>query len=231
LIGILDWRGLLLAYAGLMLLVNLPMVWLLVPQAPPRLKQTAAVDTGSRSPAEKHAVVLLGAFFALRWFITSAIAVHVLPLLGGIGLTEPEAIGVAALIGPGQVAGRIIEYAVGPRVDILVKARLGALLFPVGAAVLLQGGPVAATVFAVLYGMSNGIMTINRGTLPLAMFGADGYARMLGWLAVPVLLAQAAAPTLTAPLVEALPALDVFLLCGTAAAVAVMFLLPLRLPH
>jgi MFS family permease len=231
LIGPLHLRGLLLAYAGLMLLVNLPMVWLLVPPAPPRVRQTAAANTSPRSRAEKRSIVLLGGFFALRWFITSAIAVHVLPLFGGIGLTEAEAVGVSALIGPGQVAGRIIEYALGSRVDLLVRARLGAMLFPAGAAVLLVGGPAAATAFAVLYGMSNGIMTINRGTLPLAMFGADGYARMLGWLAVPVLLAQALAPTLTAPIVELLPAMDVFLICGAAAGVAVLFLLPLRLPR
>jgi hypothetical protein len=73
-------------------------------------------------------------------------------------------------------------------------------------------------------------MTINRGTLPLALFGPEGYARMLGWLAVPVLLAQATAPTLAAPLVAALPAFDVLLLYGAGAAVAVLFLLPLRLP-
>jgi hypothetical protein len=73
-------------------------------------------------------------------------------------------------------------------------------------------------------------MTINRGTLPLAMFGPDGYARLLGWLAVPVLLAQATAPTLAAPLVGALPAFDIFLIYGACAAVALLFLLPLRLP-
>jgi MFS family permease len=230
LIGILQWRGLLLVYAGLMLLINLPMVWLLVPRAPPRSTQTVTADPRPRSRAEKNAVALLGAFFALRWFITSTIAVHVLLLFGGIGLTRTEAVTVAALIGPGQVAGRIVEYAIGPRIDLLVKARIGALLLPVGAAVLPLGGPVAATIFALLYGMSNGIMTINRGTLPLAIFGAGGYARILGWLAVPVLLAQATAPTLTAPLVATLPALDILLLCGATAAVAVVFLLPLRLP-
>jgi hypothetical protein len=206
------------------------MVWLLVPPAPPRPHQQAAAGEAPRSAAQVRALVLMGAFFALRWFITSAIAVHVLSLLQGIDLTETEAVGVAALIGPGQVAGRILEYVIGPRIDLLVKAKIGALLFPLGAGLLLLGGPYAATGFAVLYGMSNGIMTINRGTLPLAMFGPAGYARMLGWLAVPVLLAQATAPTLTAPLVTALPALEVFLLCGAAAAVAVLFLLPLRLP-
>jgi len=230
LIGWFGWRGLLLGYAGLMLAVNLPMVWLLVPPAPPRPVQ-AAVEGGLwRSPAQIRSLVLLGAFFAVRWFITSAIAVHVLSLLQGVGLSEVEAVGVAALIGPGQVAGRILEYVIGPRVGLLVKARVGALLFPLGAGLLLLGGPYAATGFALLYGMSNGIMTINRGTLPLALFGAAGYARVLGWLAVPVLLAQATAPTLTAPLVAALPALEVFLLCGAGAGVAVLLLLPLRVP-
>jgi hypothetical protein len=230
LIGALDWRGLLLSYAGLMLLVNLPMVWLLVPPAPPRAPQDAAKTDLPKSSAQRRALVLLGAFFALRWFITSAIAVHVMALLQGIGLTAAEAVGVAALIGPGQVAGRVMEYAIGPRVDLLVKARIAACLFPIGAALLPLGGPIAATCFALMYGMSNGIMTINRGTLPLALFGPEGYARTLGWLAVPVLLAQAMSPTVTAPVVAALPALDVLLLCGAAAAVAMLFLLPLRLP-
>jgi hypothetical protein len=230
LIGALEWRGLLLAYAGLMLLVNLPMVWLLVPPAPPRPHQDGAAGQASRSPAQRRAVLLLGAFFALRWFITSAIAVHILALLEGVQLTEAEAVGVAALIGPGQVAGRVLEYVIGPRIDLLTRARIGALLFPVGAGLLLLGGPYAATGFALMYGMSNGIMTINRGTLPLALFGPEGYARMLGWLAVPVLVAQATAPTVTAPLVAALPPLDVLLLSGATAAVAVLFLLPLRLP-
>jgi MFS family permease len=230
LIGALDWRGLLLTYAGLMLLVNLPMVWLLVPPAPPRAREFAGDGTVARSRADRQAMVLLGAFFALRWFITSAIAVHVLGLLQGIGLSGAEAVGIAALIGPGQVAGRVLEYAIGPRVGLLIKARIAALLFPAGAALLLLGGPFAAAGFALLYGMSNGVMTINRGTLPLALFGPEGYARMLGWLAVPVLLAQATAPTLTAPLVEMLPAVEVLLLCGGAAAVAVLFLLPLRMP-
>jgi predicted MFS family arabinose efflux permease len=229
LIAAFDWRGLLVCYAGLMLLINLPMLWLLVPAAPPRPRRQD-IAAGPRSAADRRAVVLLGAFFAVRWFITSSIAVNVLPLFTGIGLTRPQAVGVAALIGPGQVAGRVLEWTVGPRINLLARARLAALLFPLGALLLLHGGLAAAAGFAVLYGMSNGIMTINRGTLPLALFGAEGYAQLLGWLAVPVLLGQATAPALSAPLVAALPALQVFLLCAAAAGVAVLFLLPLRLP-
>ena len=230
LIGHLGWRGLLLLYVALQLAVNLPMVWLFVPGGAPPRHAAVAPPQGEVRQARRLTVACLAGFFTLRWFITSAIAAHVLPLLQGVGLTLGEAVFVAALIGPGQVAGRILEWTVGARLGILLRARIGAVLFPLGAAALLLGGPFAAGGFALLYGMSNGILTINRGTLPLAFFGPAGYATLLGWLAVPVLLAQAAAPTLVAPLVSALPALDVLLLAGGLALFAALLLLPLRLP-
>ncbi|MBN8901799.1 MAG: MFS transporter, partial [Rhodospirillales bacterium] len=212
------------------LLVNLPMTWALVPGGTGPGRAGAAAAGGGRRRIDRRAVVCLAGFFTLRWFITSAIAVHVLDLLQGIGLGTTEAIAVAALIGPGQVAGRILEWSVGTRVGLLARARIGALLFPLGAALLPAGGPAAAAGFALLYGMSNGILTINRGTLPLALFGPHGYATLLGWLALPVLLAQASAPTLTAPLVAALPPLQILLMGGALAAAAFLLLLPLRLP-
>ncbi len=231
LIGTLGWRGLLLLYVALQLVVNLPLVLLLVPAGAPQQRVVATAEPATRGQTRRVVVGFLASFFALRWFITSAIAAHVLPLLHGIGLTLGESVFVAALIGPGQVAGRILEWSIGPRINLLTRARLGALLFPCGAAALLLGGPLAAGCFALLYGMSNGILTINRGTLPLALFGPSGYATLLGWLAVPVLLAQATAPTLVSPLVTALPALDVLLLAGSVALAAVVLLLPLRLPE
>lgn len=230
LIGVLGWRGLLLLYGGLQLAVNLPMVRLLVPGGVGQPVAPAAQAAAEAPHGKRLIVACLAGFFTLRWFITSAIAAHVLPLLHGIGLTLGQAVFVAALIGPGQVAGRVLDWSASTRFGILVRARLGALLFPAGAAALLLGGPFAAGGFALLYGMSNGILTINRGTLPLAFFGPAGYATLLGWLAVPVLLAQAAAPTVAAPLMAALPALDVLLLAGGLAMTGALLLLPLRLP-
>jgi len=230
LIGMLGWRGLLLFYAALQVGVNLPLLRLFVPGGTAPQPVAPRPVGGEVRRSQRLTVVCLAGFFTLRWFITSAIAAHVLPLLHGIGLTMGEAVFVAALIGPGQVSGRIIEWSIGGRLGILLRARFGALLFPLGALALLLGGPFAAGGFALLYGMSNGILTINRGTLPLAFFGPSGYATLLGWLAVPVLLAQAAAPTLAAPLVDALPALDVLLLAGGLALLAALLLLPLRLP-
>jgi hypothetical protein len=232
LIGILGWRGLLLLYAAIQLVVNLPMVLLFVPRL---ATQSGPIAHARQSVAAKRTrrtvAMCLASFFTIRWFITSAIAVNILVLLQGLGLTLREAVLVSALIGPGQVTGRIIEWSVGARIGLLLRARLGAMLFPLGAAILLMGGPAAVGVFAILYGMSNGILTINRGTLPLALLGPQGYSRLLGWLAVPVLLAQAGAPTLTAPLLSVLPAVDLLLLAGGLAALGAMLLLPLRLPR
>lgn len=231
LIGTLGWRGLLLLYAALQVGLNLPMVLLSLPHKTPMPITVDHAEPGSGPVQSRRLVAIcLAGFFTVRWFITSAIAVNVLHLLQGIGLTVSEAVFVAALIGPGQVFGRILEWSIGARLGLLLRARLGALLFPVGAVVLLAGGPFAAVAFAVLYGMSNGILTINRGTLPLALLGSRGYATLLGWLAVPVLLAQAIAPTVTAPLVASLPALHVLVIAAGLATVGALLLLPLRLP-
>jgi MFS family permease len=232
LVGVLGWRGLLLVYATIQVVVNLPMVLLLVPPLtarPVTIEHAAA--PGAVRQTRRAVAICLASFFTIRWFITSAIAVNILVLLQGIGLALNEAVLVAALIGPGQVVGRVLEWTIGPRMGLLLRARLGAMLFPLGALILPVGGPIAAAVFAVLYGMSNGILTINRGTLPLALLGPRGYATLLGWLAVPVLLAQAGAPTLTAPLLSILPALHVLLLAGGFAALGAALLLPLHGPR
>lgn len=228
LIGTLGWHNLLLLYAALQLAVNLPVVLLLVPRKSPQPAILAHAAPPSTTMRTRQTIVLcLGAFFTIRWFITSAIAVNILMLLQGVGLTLTQSIFIAALIGPGQVAGRLLEWSIGAHMGLMLRARLGAMLFPLGALTLLAGGPIAAMCFAVLYGMSNGILTINRGTLPLALLGPQSYATLLGWFALPVLLAQASAPTLIAPLVAALPPLDVMLMAGGLAALAALLLLPL----
>jgi hypothetical protein len=233
LVGLVGWRGTLLVYAGAELAINLPIFLLMVPGRAPARAAKAPHTTGPVGPGRRRTLACLGGFFTLRWFVTSALAVAILPLLGGMGLSAGEAIAASALIGPGQVAGRLMEWSSGGRFGLIGRAVLGAALAPIGILLLLYGGQflgpaVAACGFAVLYGMSNGIMTINRGTLPLAIFGPDGYAALLGWLAVPVLLAQAAAPTLTAPFVTRMPSAEIFGAAGVLATVALLLLLPLR---
>ncbi len=229
LVHLIGWRATLLGYAGLQLAVNLPMVLLVIPSGGPATLADTQPPPGHAGRIRAKALTWLASYFTLRWLITSAIAVYVLTLFQALGLTARETVLAAALIGPGQVLGRVLEWTFSARIGVLARARIGGALFPLGVAVLPVGGPIAVCVFAVLYGMSNGILTVNRGTLPMMIFGPAGYAALIGWLAVPTLLAQAAAPTLAAPVVAALPALDVLLLAGGLAAAALCLLLPLRL--
>jgi len=97
---------------------------------------------------------------SVRSAISSMVSVFALVLFQGAGLTAAAAVGVATLIGPIQVGGRILEVVFGRWLNPLVTSILGALLLPVGVAAMLGGAPVAA--FAVAYGMSNGILTISR---------------------------------------------------------------------
>ncbi|MBW4090029.1 MAG: MFS transporter [Proteobacteria bacterium] len=227
-----GWRTTLLAYGGMLLAVNLPLILLLVPRAGLPGAIAAARATGAPIGRRRvAALACLSGFFSLRWLITSAIAVYVLHLFQALGLGAGQAVFAAALIGPGQVLGRVVDWSVGRRFGVLARARLAAVLLPAGVAVLALGGAapmLAVPLFAVLYGMSNGILSINRGTLPMAIFGPVGYAALLGWLAVPPLLAQAAAPSVAAPLVAAVPALGVFVVAGVVGVAAGALLLPLR---
>jgi MFS family permease len=226
LVRLLDWRATVIVYALILAGVNLPLILAFVPRAP---AQALAAETSVRDggPARGSvAFLLLAAFFSLRAAISSVVSVHALVLFRGLGLAASAAVGVAALIGPMQVAGRVLEVAFGRRLNPLVTSWLGAALLPAGVAALLAGGPVGG--FAVAYGISNGVLTISRGTLPLHLFGARGYATRIGRLALPVMLAQAVAPTAITPLVLAWPAPWVFALMGGAAAAALFCLLPLN---
>jgi hypothetical protein len=117
-------------------------------------------------------------------------------LLERAGATTVEAVAAAALVGPAQVLARIAEFLLMRRVHPLVSARIAALLHPLGAAILAVVGAPAAAAFALCYGAGNGLLTIARGTVPLAVFGPDGYGERTGLLGAPARAAQAFAPFL-----------------------------------
>ncbi len=243
LLPLLGWRGTCLAYAAAQILLVLPLYLLLVPAMPAQAALGTPPQGGGGGGAEpptpeavawaRRAFLLLAAFFTLRAVVGSVVSVHLIALLEGLGLALAAAVAVSALVGPSQVAGRVMEFAVGPRAHPLTVARLGALALPLGVAFLLLPGPslgigAAAVAFTVCYGISNGLLTISRGAVPLALFGPRGYAALLGRLAMPILIAQAIAPTLAAPAVEALPAAWTFALCGALGVAALLCLAPLR---
>jgi hypothetical protein len=147
-------------------------------------------------PPPRYASALVAYVFAATWFTSTAMASHLPGMLQAAGATLAVAVGVGALVGPAQVAGRLLEFGFLRRVHPLLSARLATLTHPLGVLALLGLGPAMAPVFALLHGGGNGILTIAKGTLPLALFGPQGYGQRQGWLMLPSRVSQAFAPVL-----------------------------------
>jgi hypothetical protein len=145
---------------------------------------------------------LLAFAFAAAWTIATAMAAHLPRLLQARGASEAQALIAGMLIGPAQVAARIIEAAALKRYHPLLSARLSAALHPIGAG-LLAIGTAAVPAFALLHGTGSGILTIARGTVPLAIYGPVNYGYRLGILGALARFAQAAAPLLFGLLIDA----------------------------
>lgn len=198
-----DWQTACMAWAALHLVVALPLN-LSLPHANPLPTRDATVSvsdpdhplSATDNAAGRRTAFLLAYIFAVTWFISTAMAAHLPGLLQGVGVSFVAAVAIAALVGPAQVAGRIVEFSVLQRFHPLLSARLAALAHPLGAAAIGIFGVSAATGFAVLHGAGNGILTIAIGTLPLLLFGPQGYGRRQGLLMVPARLVQAGAPFL-----------------------------------
>jgi predicted MFS family arabinose efflux permease len=192
--GALGWRETVLVWSALNLAIGIPLNLLLpVPARQVQLSRTAEPSIGWKPYRE---MFLLAFVFAAVWFVTGAMAAHLPALLESAGATPVHAIAAAALVGPAQVAARLVEFFVLRRAHPLISARVAALLHPIGAAVFAVVGPASAIAFAVLYGAGNGLLTIARGTVPLAVFGPVGYGERTGLLGAPARAAQALAPLL-----------------------------------
>lgn len=199
-----GWRAACWVWAGLHLAVGLPLNLLLprgirpAPAAAALSRPLATADTA----APCWMAWALSAVFALVWFISTAMATHLPALLQMQGLDVGSALAVAALVGPAQVAGRLLEFGLLRRVHPLRSAQLACLCHPVGALGLGIIGMPLAWPFALLHGAGNGVLTIAKGTLPLILFGSHGYGQRQGWITVPARLSQALAPLLFGALIE-----------------------------
>jgi predicted MFS family arabinose efflux permease len=222
-----GWRETLLAWAALNAVLGLPLNLLLpVPTRALRSTHRARASIGWKPHKE---MFLLAFVFAAVWFVTGAMATHLPRLLELDGATPLAAIAAAALVGPAQVAARLVEFLVLRRGHPLVSARFAAVLHPIGAIALTLLGPPAATAFAVFYGAGNGLLTIARGTVPLAVFGPEGYGERNGLLGAPARAAQAFAPLLFGLLLDSMGVSAVYVSAALClAALAALFCLRAR---
>ena len=188
----IGWRETCFAWAAANILIGLPLNFFMLP-AIKGARQAAATAEKPHLPLDRT-MVLLAFVFAAVWTVTGAMAVHFPRLLEATGATHVEAIAAGALIGPAQVAARILEAGFLSRFHPLWSTRLACITQPVGAAVVAIFGAPAASAFALLYGSGNGILTIARGTLPLSIFGPKDFGYRLGIIGAPARMAQAVAP-------------------------------------
>ena len=197
-----GWRGACLGWAAVNLLICLPMNRLLIPRPAGPVRSAATAQT--EGPAPSNGMAVLAFVFGAVGFVTGAMAAHLPRLLELAGASAGAAIAAASLMGPAQVAARLFEFGVLKRLHPLVSTRLALLMHPLGAAVLGALGGPAASVFALLHGAGNGLLTISRGTLPLALFGPAGYGLRTGIIVAPARVTTAAAPLLFGLLLDAM---------------------------
>jgi predicted MFS family arabinose efflux permease len=221
----MGWRETCLVWAACNLIIGLPLNRFLVPAIARSVAhpQTHNATVGWKPYRE---MLLLAFVFAAGWFVTGAMAAHLPGLLERAGATPLEAVAAAALVGPAQVAARLVEFMLLHRVHPLVSARIAAALHPIGAGLFALTGVAGAAVFVVLYGAGNGLLTIARGTVPLAIFGPHGYGERTGLLGAPARAAQAFAPLVFGVLLDTMGVSVLFVSAGLClAALAALFCL------
>jgi hypothetical protein len=139
---------------------------------------------------------ILAFFFAATWFVQGAMAAHLPGLLQAAGASATAAIAAAALVGPAQVGARLVEFGLLRSFHPIASARLASVLHPIGAVFVVLFGAPGIFAFAPLHGAGNGLITIAKGTLPLALFGPHGYGLRSGLLSAPARVLQSASPFL-----------------------------------
>lgn len=196
----IGWRNTCLAWAAAHILIGLPINMLMLPAVQ---KAAVAAAVKPHLPIDRT-MILLAFVFAAAWTVTGAMAAHLPRIMEAAGATTNQAIFAGAMIGPAQVAARIFEASFLSRHHPLLSTRLACVMHPIGAAILAVAGGGAASVFALFHGAGNGILTIARGTLPLAIFGPQNYGYRLGIIGAPARMAQAVAPLAFGALIDVL---------------------------
>jgi MFS family permease len=230
-----DWRGTYLIYAALLAFVAAPLHALALPRTRYQ-SDIAAPDTQSAPvkvlPPYGLPFILVASAFASYAFVPSGLAAHLLAIFAREGIGSATVVWIGALFGPAQVGARLIEFAFGRNLHPLWIARFALTTFLCAFLMLVLLGvstPTAAA-FALMFGGANGLITITRGAVPLALFGASGYGRLMGRLAGPFLLMQAAAPFIMAYMIERTSDFGALSLAAGFASVALICFILIRRP-
>jgi hypothetical protein len=202
----LGWQGTYLVYATLLAFVAAPLHAFALPRA--RATHDVAAAEGATLPPVRPtagaAFLLVVAAFAAYSFVPSGLSAHLLAIFQRAGLEPHVVVLVGMLFGPSQVAARLCEFIFARNIHPLAMARFAVGMLVASFALLWLFGfsTPAAVLFAVMFGVANGLITIARGAVPLALFGPVGYGRIIGRIARPALVITAVAPVVIAAVAE-----------------------------
>ncbi len=207
-----GWRNTLLIFAVINLIVCLPLNWWGLARREERPKDAPAAAMAARpvdgSPLEGRArtigMVLFALIMSLNGFVFGVVSVQLVPLFETAGMATATAVWIASLKGVAQFGGRVIEIVFGRNLHAFTVARfaIGALPFSLLLLLFSNGAFAPILAFTLLMGASQGVITIVRGAVPLALFGTEGYGRILGLIATPILVVSALAPTVYALILD-----------------------------
>ena len=171
-------------------------VYLIVVDGLWRARTTAA--SPAATPANSTPITLpflfLAAAITLSATISTILSVHLLTILQARDIALAAAVALGALVGPSQVGARFIEMLIARYHHPIWTMLASALFMTIGIGTLWAGWPILSAAL-MFYGAGIGIESIARATLPLSLFDPANYARIMGKLAFPSLIAQAAAPS------------------------------------
>jgi MFS family permease len=207
-----GWRQTLVLFALINLAVCLPLHWFGLARREASTGAAAATSAPAASvdspPLEGRtrsiAIVLFALVMSLNGYVFGVISVQLVPLLGAAGLATATAVWIASMKGVAQFGGRVVEILFARNLRAITVGRIAVGILPVSLLLLLTGtGSLPMIIaFTLLMGASQGVITIVRGAVPLALFGVKGYGAVLGVIATPVLVVSAASPTVFAWIVD-----------------------------
>lgn len=220
--GAFGWRTALGVIALVLVATALLHAWVLAGAsiAPaPHAVAAPAPDATLRDAFGSRAFWALTTTFTAYTFVAGAMWAHMAPALAAKGLNERDALKVLVCIGPAQVAGRLVFMLLGHRFALRRLGLVTLMGMPIGCVLFALGESLAALLlFALLFGMANGVATLVRGGLLPDYFGRAALGRIGGAMSGVAQFARAAAPIAAAAVLLWLPGYRELVLLGAAVA-------------
>lgn len=230
-----GWRACLFVFAAIQLVIVLPIhlaipAYRAKPLADPGPSAAPAEEQGRVPPGQRRPIFwLLALSFSASGLVSWGLPLHIIGLMQGAGISGATAVMIASLSGPATMVARAVDAVAGERLPVEKVALAGLVFGPVACLLLAlaPGSSMVAIVFVMLFNAAMGVIAVARATLPLSLFGRQGFGAMLGRLTVPQNLTFAAAPLLFALMIERLGAPGTLLVSAAIQSLALLAMIAL----